>query len=412
MSAENHFIISFCNEKEMETKKQAPSCLVIDLIDYLDKGFKFKDKKFSEIGYFRHSFSSFEKRYFTKNSFLQSSNLFFYKLSKAYYLTKKTPPHTFIPNLFSIVDTSVKKLESERQIRVNYLCEVIKNPLKVYYKESLGISLKDDNHLSYEESFILNPLNLFWIKKQSLTFPLDEIFNQAKNHGVFPIGRFSSMAMTEIKSNFEETENFLKKNHIQEKKELITIELHPSYKSIIKKSGYIGIPPITIDKASLIGIIEDVCPQGILCLGANHFTTSCHLVPKSILLSIISQKYQLNIEPNIFFLKDNQIKKIFSLNENYLISLVHYFFTCSHIPSILFPDIAKAIVEEKESEIEKIIEGILNHHLQTESSLYLKKSISTLKSFSSKDMLYSWKMWSKIIFLPLIELFRNKESSH
>ena len=186
---------------DSDNKQKAPSILVSEFLDYLDSSYTMGGRMISKSILFHHPYRPYSADYFSGKTPLKSYAEENYKLAKASFAKKtQLPPVKF--SLFRSWEEAGFNLSEDRDIDLQKLSAPLRNPIKVYLKQSFGIILDKDeeNIICSDEPFLLNRLDLHFWKKELLKASTEEILEKAIKEGKFPSGIFAKNAHEELEN--------------------------------------------------------------------------------------------------------------------------------------------------------------------------------------------------------------------
>lgn len=294
LHARKAFVCSYQRVSLKDQKHQGPSLLIQDLMNELDKSYFFAEASLKPSDQFtrHHPSIAFDQSYFQKQGFSSFSPLS--SLSAAsYYSEGKKEKEPFS------CDLAVK---GSSFIDIKKLHQFAKDPMKGYFKDSLGIFFNSIG--SQEEEFFLSPLSRSILKKESFQKGLDCALLRAKAKGELPFGEIGNLAGEDLKEDLLKWEEHLSDFQVKAE-DVFSLEFSLSASQIEKKGNNLVLPPISVKlkegSISLVGSIDFVSSKGVLWFGKASKAYYPQILPFLLLLSCLPP--QLGIESKVLFLE-------------------------------------------------------------------------------------------------------------
>lgn len=207
---------------------------------------------------------------------------------------------------------------AETICEIRSLLQAVRNPLKPYFEKKLQIRFEKQRELEEEEEFSLSPLRRSILRKEALKQPLDRILKRASQEGAFPLATFNKAAQLQI----EEEINALKLPPTQ------TVEVN-----------------VLVGNVRLVGAVEGVAQDVFYTPDSFSFEK----VVKNLPLFLLSGASRW------VFAKDQKVKERFFENPEVLLKkILDFSLYCEQFPCPLFPEIIKALLEEKGVSFESV----------------------------------------------------------
>lgn len=210
LSAQKYFYISYTGQSVKDNSSLPPSILVDELLDYIESAAENPAEVRTQL-ITKHPLHSFSQKYS-----LNDSRYYSYLLNRG----------GLAKDVFS--ETEIKELNFE-EIQLHKLISFLKNPVKGYYNNVLGIFYNDDPvTLQDTEIFELDHLGRWDFKKQVLKLSEEEIYefkNQQLKKGKLPLKNMAPVVLKNIVDDMAEVkEKFIGLINEEEEK-IIPIEL-------------------------------------------------------------------------------------------------------------------------------------------------------------------------------------------
>lgn len=292
-------ICSYQRTSKQDQKEQGPSLLIQDLMNHIDKNFFFSDSslKPSQVLTRHHPSMNFDQKYFQKEGYKSFSPISFLSAQSYYQENKKIrAPFTC---------KSSKKLALE-MIEIRKLESFIKNPIRFYCQERLGIFF--DYVLSEEEEFFLSFPDRAQRKKEALQTGILSAISFAKAKGHLPSGPLGALATCDLKEHLDRWHEHLQSLEILPE-EIFCLELSSDAKSIHKRDGKVILPPLCLERVGepdllITGKIDFVCNKGLIWTKRADKESLFSLYPSFLILSAIAPL--IGIEPKCFLLESGR----------------------------------------------------------------------------------------------------------
>ncbi len=316
LSARRYFLMSYLNRGEKDYKLQAPSLVVSELINYMDRSYQLAQGNLSAACMIHHPYNAFDKSCFTSQSPTRSFSQENYRNAKAFYQTTKVPAHAFISSFDLILPS--QQLDKEH-FKLKELASFAVNPLKIYFNRSLGIYLenKEKQEIKKQECYQLTALDHDFIKKRALKNPLDFILKCAEKQGKLPCGLFKEIAIDRLQEDIED----LRKNYIKvgiEASDSVEVEFSNLYEKVhCTPNGKWQVPALKIQDRNkkwlkLEGKLVDVSSQGLIFYRSVKKEDIAKILPTYLIFHCLVKAHQLPFKPHVIFLKDGKIRPSFT----------------------------------------------------------------------------------------------------
>lgn len=226
---------------------------------------------------------------------------------------------------------------------ISSLRRLARHPLQFFFEERLGIDFewKETNH-----EFVLPPLELSRLRKQSLKQPLEKLVLDLQEEGRLPLGPFSKTALHRIEEEIKEYHALLEKLKVRPQ-EIFAIELSTACQNPALCDEDNRIHPalritLSADQEVVIqGRIEDLSPQGFLFHGDDSCADLLKVWPIYLIVKILYPEMPL------LMTKKGKISTL--LPSDPLASLKKYLIYAEKAlttPSPLFPKWGRTILNE------------------------------------------------------------------
>lgn len=376
LSARQYLIMTYHGEN----KEQAPSLLVQELLAYLCRAYQLEEEDLI----FRHPFHSFDKRYFESDARFPSYSPEQYRLAQAFYTSEKRAPFLFIP------DFPFKEAEkTEIRLDIAALSAFAKNPLKVYFNKALGLYFPKDAAIEPEEPFALDRLDHHILRKIAFTNNPEEALATIQ----LPFGLFKEVALkSAVKTMHEILEN-LDQIGVRPK-ELFRIELNDRIDRPVQRSETLWeVPALKIGGVTLVGVLEDVSPQGLIALSENKCDRAVQHLPQFLIYDALLKTGQLPFERQLLFARSGEAQRAFTDPTPLLSRYLDIYLQGLKTPVPLLPKWVPLLLKQDPSGFKKKLEESLEKAYQPE--------LLFVKGVNAEVLLAQWKPIAESLFADL-----------
>ncbi len=338
LSAQDVFLISYQNLSQEDGKPVLPSLPVQELLCYVK----------CDLTHTHTALPCDPANFISKQSYSQTqfaaAQALLAEEEKRFFI-----PHFYIPSLLNFAAKKERLVVDVRELR-----KLIKNPLRFYFNQTLGLFLPWE---SEESEFALSPLVRSLFIKDALTRPADLLVKKAHAKGELPQGVFGEIASRRLQEEVRNTQEFLAEFKISHG-QVFEIEWEEGCKEAHEwKKGKWVVPALRVpldqdQEALLVGKLEGVTDQGLIFHGKEELPDLFLAFPDLLLFSLFAKREQ----PEIFLMKEKKslsvkIQDPLAFLRNYL----NYYQLAKEIPSPLFPEWMKVILQGTEGELERKI---------------------------------------------------------
>ncbi|MEC7840293.1 MAG: exodeoxyribonuclease V subunit gamma [Chlamydiota bacterium] len=309
LSAREYLLLNYSALSIDDGKEQAPSLLIDELLSYLDEGYRINDRSPSSHCISKHPYYAFDQNYYTEGSKPRSYSHAGYLAAKSYYSQDKLEAHKFIKS-FSVDENTFNS--DDLHINVIDLSLCIRNPLRSYFNQKLGIYIRNDNdqEIKTEEDFVLSPLDNAILRKSAIKSPIDEVIEEAHSSGKFPIGLFGEVATEKLKIDSQTLIDNMRTLNISTD-EVYTIHLSEHCQNLIPlENGVLTLPAIEInsDKGSTVitGFLTHVCSKGLIAFADDRAEDIVKIWPEYVIMSYLIDTYTLDIQKQVIPMKNKK----------------------------------------------------------------------------------------------------------
>lgn len=410
LSARSYFLLSYVSQVKSDVKEQSPSLLVTELLAYMDKAYCLSSEAVSQHCLIKHSFLSFDKRYFAAAYPYRSYMSSHYAAALSHYVPEKQAQHQFISN-FNTLATSFEKPDNEVILDLNELMAFARNPLKVYFNKSLGIFLEkeEDRRLPCNEELQLSHLNAAMISRDALFSNIPEALLRAEKMGTLPSGPFREIGTDKIKKEVESLTSNLHM-HGMHVGDLFTVEFSERFLTLNLETGTSWEMPALIlvtprgRHIKLIGRLKTVSLRGLVVLGEDGMKEAVKAWPALLVLCVFIKRYHLPIATNILFIKGKTPKTKtadFSDPDHFLGCYLDYFFDSKRYPSPLLPEWVASILGGNHDDLQEMLNRKGDDPFQPVYDDYLKWMGRNAVDINAITTIGQWQEKARELFLDL-----------
>jgi exodeoxyribonuclease V gamma subunit len=206
LSAREKFYISYIGKSVKENQSYPPSAVVSELLDYIEQGFEYYDKKIDikEHILIEHKLQPFSPSYFDENEKLFTYNKAHLVAAKSLYEKKN------VKNLF--YEKKLPALELNK-IDIKSLEKFFSNPVKYFLNTRLSVFLETEEEFLETENFDLKALEKYKLENIILEKFLknkkkDNLYAVSVSSGILPHGEFGKSIYDDI---YRKIEKFITK---------------------------------------------------------------------------------------------------------------------------------------------------------------------------------------------------------
>jgi exodeoxyribonuclease V gamma subunit len=206
LSAREKLSISYVGRSAVHNKEIPPSVVVSELLDYLNQGFVFPEKKSAkEFALTEHPLHAFSPRYFSSPGVDER----FFSYSEANAEASRSITAMRAPEMPPFITDPLPQIEEpNRDLELRELIDFWGNPSRYFVRRRLGLTLRETGYcLSENEPFQLDPLEKYPIKQELLAEELEaeqplpsEVF-QAR--GLLPPGVIGELQLRSMRTEIQ-----------------------------------------------------------------------------------------------------------------------------------------------------------------------------------------------------------------
>ena len=356
LSARDHFIISYLRVSSQDNKPQNAAAVVEELFTYVQHKYGVKDKTSLIIS---HPALSFHESYFITEKGYSPLSLSLQQAAKSYYGSEKKTQGPFIPEFYGDLGNSLEKIEAEK-VSIKELTRFAKHPIKFFLQDILGIYLPSLFQRD-EPEFILPGYQKASLRSEMLKKPVGGALTRSKSKGSLPLGLFEDLACKGLNEENEALNTCFKQWGIN-KEELVSFHFSETCKMPILQGSRWVLPALQIRSPlgtlfTIDGTLSDISNKGFLFYGENKIKDIVAAWP--LYLVFLQAKSLVEIESETLYMTKKPEALVFDIDssQDLLGSYLDYFLSCKNRASILMPAWSEWILENKEKEFLKKMEG-------------------------------------------------------
>lgn len=278
MSVREKWILSYVSSPGDE-----PSCLVHELLQYLDEHYSLGQNKPSELLHYTHPELVYDPLYFSPLSKIPSYSMAHFRSARRMLNPAKISYESLFQSPWPHDQLDFEKLP--KHLTITQLKAFFNHPIKHYLNQSLGIYLNaaDGMHDSMQE-FEMNVWPTQWIK-WTLCYPLDQVLELIEEKGQLPVEPFKTAAKKRLKRELQELLDAFSEAGI---KEIFEIEFSHGCEALTQISATRWqAPALQIEfgsrKMTLTGILPCVTNQGFVSFREASAETVMFQLPELLL---------------------------------------------------------------------------------------------------------------------------------
>lgn len=355
LSAKTTFLACCCGRWDDPAGPQAPSSILFELKDYLNKAFGLS---FS----YQHPSASYHYSYFTAESQLKSLCPLRYRLSKSYYLEAKLQHHHILTH--SRKEVSYKK-PNIQQIALADLAAFAKAPIRYYLRKNLGIYLKGKEE---SDAFTLSHKDAYLLRYRALKEPWERLRLEARQRGELPFDPIGAIYCAKVQREVANLSELLMQTELQPR-ELHAFEFTDHcFLPERPQEGLWLFPPLILtlsdgQKVSLQGRIDDCSKAGLVVFSRekkwNHLVRHWpNFLAYCASLEVYGCPYAKQLIPLSYEASSLQpFLAFFSSAQELLAGFVEYFLSCQGRPSPLMPEWLPAFINKDSAKLNDMVEN-------------------------------------------------------
>lgn len=290
LSCRKYFFVSYVKRERQRGLSDQEGVIIHEWLTALDLSYRINGQKPSKACLFAHPQERFDQKYFQdKQQGLINHCESDYLLAKAHY-QKKDPQKPFF-------DTKEIQLSTDPDcISLQELMLSLSNPLELYYRSSLGARLGEIETLEPSESTI-SPLLEFFLRKEALQEPFENVWQRAQERGLLPEGFFHNLLEKKIRKDLK----LWKKN--LEKLELSCEAFKPLHLRLDNEIAMDAqaFPALEIGNTKLYGTLFSISPEGLLIWGKSNRKNLLKAYVQWLIVEFLRKKHPDYFETNKAF---------------------------------------------------------------------------------------------------------------
>jgi exodeoxyribonuclease V gamma subunit len=332
----DRLIFSYERVDSQDNTHQSPSLLIEELNEYVKT-----HSGSRSIQTTHHPAFPLDTLYFSSDSLVKKWDPEEFAAASAFYSEEK---QSSVPFLNGIGSESVQSI-STRQLKT-----CARNPLQLYFNETLRLSLSEDED-EEKKQFILPAFKSSELRKGALETSIDALLKKAQARGEMPLGIFGSVASSDLAKETQEYEQYLQRFGVSAAR---TVTLYPD-----------RIPAIYGEGIPIVGELEGVTSQGLLFYGDLSFPSLLRIWPLYLLY--------LQLESAAPFLLSMKEGRTLELRledpKQVLDAYVRYFLAARSRPCFVTSDVIKSVLKGDETLSQKENENLYWEYVKRREAL-------------------------------------------
>ncbi len=321
LSAKERLILSYVGRDAKDGSERAPSPVIQSLIRHL-----------GGIQTALHPDFSFDPIYF----------------SKATPLVNRSPEDYKIASLLLGKGGSLEVVKREeraapksrRFVEIGELKRALESPLDLYYRERLGVRIKEIAFQDPDSEFILPKIKEGLLRKKMAQGSFEQAIELAQGEAMLPAGLFAEP----VRRRLEREERLLLKQgaHLGR-----AIELVPSLRLPLRTEEALFLPPLDLKEGGplLVGKLPRISGQSlILSESYSHKKLFTLLAEIAALSELLSSQLESSLE-KVIFVREGRVKVVPWRPQNCLPPLMRLFERATREPLPLRPSFIGPILE-------------------------------------------------------------------
>lgn len=223
--------------------------------------------------------------------------------------------------------------------------QALRRPLHPYFKNRLGLFLREEKEVKEEEEFALSSLQLAKMRREGLKSSLEHVFDAFEQERKRPLGTFHALAEKRVCHEVETLRTTLNEFSLK-KEEIETLRFSFDASSLpplrLVSDGY---------QIDFVGRIDGVVPQGLFLFEKEGWEGALRHLPSFLLLHL-----HRPCDTLYFGRSGKKKERFFDTPKPLLERLVGYYFFMQNHPSFLFPHWIASLLSGDEKGLSKAME--------------------------------------------------------
>lgn len=411
LSAREYLLLSYTTHSFSDGKTQEPSLLITELMHYIDQAFITSHPDICASLTYKHPYTSYHSDYFTPHAVLKNFSHQDYQAALSYYQSVKNSPHLFLHEFK--FQKNEPFMTAEIYVSLQQIKNTIQNPIKNYFNKTLGMYIGDEeSFLQTEESFVVDALQMYHLKKDSLKQGLQPLVEQAEKQGKLPLGLFKQTAIQSIQQEVMKYHKTLSEMQVDIKK-VGTIYLNDHFQNSFQENEEWKFPCFEFNykntELKIEGTISDVCEQGLIAQIRGDKKDIIKPWAEFVILCCLIDKYQLPIKKQILCIKSGKIKHAYFEDPKIIFEqILDYYFECTQQVSPLTHEWLHDILYQDAETLQKVMKKSLADTFNPLYNDYLQW-VCRLDSLNSEDVISTWQPKANALFSNLYQAWVVKD---
>lgn len=410
LSARQYLLISSSQTSAEDGREQRPSLPVEELLAYIHSHYTSDETPKTVTRY--HPFHAFDPCYFKEKASLHNSSMRDYHAALAYVRTYLPESELSIP---AVCKKPSEWLETNGILELRDLETAVRDPIKLYLNQTLGIYLSTENprEVKAAEPLVLSMRQRYGMRASALREPVESLLGRAVCHRQMPRSLFGAVANEQLREDLQPM--LALQNSVQGLQMLPCIELsiHCSQPRIVSPELW-QFPAINIGKVSIIGVLDKISTQGLFFDGDGSFADAVRTWPSLLafhrILPYLQQFCAKTPEAALLFMQKGRTKKSFVHDPTpFLEALVTYYQRCLQRPSLLHADWARQFLSATDAGIAAFIEKELRG--KTSRFRHLNWLLRSPSREQLLPMVSPWVADAKALYQPLLTHWYTTENT-
>lgn len=358
LSARDYFLMSYSQTSPEDGKEQGACLPVEELLAYIKA--HYRSGTLPKVVTVSHPFYAFDPSYFKQHSPLHNYSKDDYRAAQA-YLQRGMPESRELsaPTPFTV---RIAPSETDAIIDLRHLETAVRDPVKLFLNQTLGIYLRADNprEVKATEPFVLSQRQRYALRGDALREPLEQVMARAAKRGQMPFGVFGSTASEQLRQDLQPT--LALQAGARGLQLLPRIQFSAQcHEPRVANADLWQFPAIQVGSYKIIGTLDRLTVQGLLADGDGAFPDAVKSWPAFLALQILRphlQRLWPTVPDNaILFLEKGRTKNSFVDDPMpHLELLIEYYSRCLKTPSLLHADWVRQFLSGAEHSLAALIE--------------------------------------------------------
>jgi exodeoxyribonuclease V gamma subunit len=301
LSARDHLFISYPAYSHEDHCALFPSTVLGELIRYADRHYSLGEANFSDSRLYSHPFSSLDAQ-----SFLPVEQRS-YSLRR-YRGVQALLQGTVRSRRFLDFDTGTE--EERKQLSCSEIETAVKDPLRLFCQQRLGMRLVEERELRGEEPLTVDALGRYFLRRDLIHAEAKDVLRRADGRSELPWGLLGEVASQAVEQEASDLQRHCAEWGVG-REELISLTLSANCErpEQLGPTRYL-LPALEIQGILITGSMRNLCSEGVLSLGKCSVEQAVRVLPRALLVERLKQQWELPFGSDLLFPRDGQRRAV------------------------------------------------------------------------------------------------------